>query len=91
MRLTLLVLGACIVSLAQPAAAQTCNEKCVQQFDPDRNPIGWACHTTGTNKNCVATTTQCSITIAEAREAPGCTPASPRLTVVCSRFSRSAM
>lgn len=63
MRFTLLVLGTCIVSLAQPVAAQTCNEKCVQQFDPDRNPIGWACQTTGTNKNCVATTTQCSITM----------------------------
>ena len=62
MRFTLFALGACLVLLARPAAAQTCNEKCVQQYDQNNNPIGWACHTTGTNKNCVAMTTQCSIT-----------------------------
>lgn len=55
--------AAALLTSARPVAAQTCNERCVQQFDQQNNPIGWACRTTGSNKDCVATTTQCTITL----------------------------
>lgn len=61
---------AALVAVVVPsqATAQTCNEKCTPVFDDPPSPqvpqqVGWACVTTGTNKNCVATTTQCTITM----------------------------
>jgi hypothetical protein len=66
MRVTFIALAVILAALCggvRTAAAQTCNERCAQQYDAQNNPIGWACLTTGSNKNCSATTTQCSVTL----------------------------
>lgn len=66
MRATFLAAAVLVAALfggVRTAAAQTCNERCAQQYDAQNNPIGWACLTTGSNKNCAATTTQCSVTL----------------------------
>ncbi len=53
------VAGTALVSAS--AAAQACTERC--QFIQTPSDTGWACMSGGTNKNCVATQTQCTITM----------------------------